>query len=70
MINLNENYFITGSKTESGKNRLIPIHRDVKKYFIYFYEKANNYLFVSSINQDKKLSYETFKLRFKKLKKK
>ena len=27
-------YIVTGSKTESGKNRVIPIHNDIKKYVI------------------------------------
>ena len=27
-------YLVTGSKTEAGKNRIIPIHEDIKKYVI------------------------------------
>ena len=27
-------YIVTGSKTEAGKNRVIPIHNDIKKYVI------------------------------------
>lgn len=27
-------YIVTGSKTEAGRNRIIPIHEDIKKYVI------------------------------------
>ncbi len=27
-------YIVTGSKTEAGRNRIIPIHKDIKKYVI------------------------------------
>lgn len=37
-INLPERYFITGSKTDSGRNRIIPIHKDIQEIFIYLYE--------------------------------
>ena len=36
-IFIDEDYFITGSKTESGKNRIIPIHQKIKHIIIYFY---------------------------------
>ena len=44
---LDENYFVTGSKTEAGKNRPIPIHPKIKHLFLYFYNKDNKYPFQS-----------------------
>ena len=45
-IFLEENYFITGSKTEAGKDRLIPIHPKIKHLIKYFYDNGNDYPFV------------------------
>lgn len=38
-IHLEEKYFITGSKTEAGKNRIIPIHKKIEHLVKYFYFK-------------------------------
>lgn len=39
-INLDEWYFIGGSKTKAGKNRTVPILPQIQKYFVYFVEKC------------------------------
>lgn len=36
-IFIDEDYFITGAKTESGKNRIIPIHQKIKHIIVYFF---------------------------------
>ena len=56
-----ENGFIRGgSKTESGKNRIVPISSKIEKYVKYFYDKAtsNNqkYLLVNSVGGKMNLS--------------
>ena len=30
-LEIHENYFIGGNKTQAGKNNLVPIHSDIKK---------------------------------------
>ena len=40
-IHIEEKYFITGSKTEAGKNRIIPIHRKIEHLIKYFYLREN-----------------------------
>lgn len=37
----NEKYFVTGSKTEAGKNRQIPIHNDLKDIYLTIETKIN-----------------------------
>lgn len=60
-IYLNERYFITGSKTKSGKNRIIPIHKRLIPIFEKLLENNyNNKLF----ENPEKINYE-----FKKFKK-
>lgn len=56
-----ENGFIRGgSKTESGKNRIVPISSKIEKYVKYFYDKAitNNqkYQLVNSVGGKMNLS--------------
>ena len=63
-IFLDENYFITGSKTEAGKDRKIPIHPKVKHLFEYFYYKESDYPFTSIV---KDYNYGKFKRRFDKI---
>lgn len=44
-VNLEERYIITGSKTKAGKNRLVPIHKDILPFLIEFKDtlfKTNN----------------------------
>lgn len=63
-IFLDENYFITGSKTEAGKNRIIPIHPKIKQIIKYFYEKDTEYPFTTTFDffNYNKLSRESTKL--------
>lgn len=44
-IFLNEDYMVTGSKTEAGKNRIIPIHPKIKPLIKYFYDNGLEYPF-------------------------
>lgn len=50
-IHLSENYMITGSKTEAGKNRIIPLHPKIKPIIKYFYDKGTEYPFTTIINE-------------------
>ena len=43
-INLEEKYFITGSKTDAGQNRIIPIHSKIVKIFEYILKERENKL--------------------------
>lgn len=43
-VNLEERYFITGSKTDAGKNRIIPIPNQIKEIIIKYYNTDNEYL--------------------------
>lgn len=36
-VNIEENFLRAGMKTEAGKNRYIPIHRNIKDFIVYFY---------------------------------
>lgn len=60
-IYIDDNYFITGSKTEAGKNRIIPIHNKIKHLIKYFYLREN-YLDIYS-----KTDYNKIKREFSKL---
>lgn len=42
--NVHDQYCIGGSKTEAGKNRVIPIPPEVKKYFDYFKSRSSKIL--------------------------
>ncbi len=53
---VHEDYFITGSKTEAGKNRVIPLHNKIKDIF---HEAYNNGYFNSYSNEDS--WYQMFK---------
>lgn len=56
-INLMERYFIGGSKTDSGKDRKVPIHSKIETLVQSHYEKAkeigSEYLFVNGKAQKK-----------------
>lgn len=56
-IFLEENYFITGSKTESGKDRIIPIHPKIKHLIKYFSNKDEEYPFKTIFD---KFNYNKF----------
>lgn len=51
-IFLNENYMIGGIKTEAGKNRIIPIHENIKDLIKLYYnmDSKKDYLFSQKIN--------------------
>lgn len=65
-INLDEQYFIAGSKTKAGKNRKIPIHpliADlVEKYYKISVCEGRPYLFGSGASE----SYRTYRRQFNK----
>lgn len=63
-INLDENYFITGSKTEAGKSRMIPIHPKIKHIIKYFYDKDTEFPFKTIYE---KFNYGKYKREFNKL---
>ena len=44
-INLKERYLIGGMKTEAGKDRTIPLHKDIVPLIKSFYDTNNTYLF-------------------------
>lgn len=46
---VHEDYFITGSKTEAGKDRVIPLHYKIKQMFHFCY---NNHVIDECFNQD------------------
>ena len=46
-------YVIGGSKTEAGKNRVIPIRKEGREYFSYFAERATGDLLLSGYEGDK-----------------
>ena len=54
---IEDRYCIGGEKTESGKNRVIPIHKDTKKFFEKYYNPENKYLLTMD---GKKISYPTY----------
>ena len=58
-----ENYMVGGNKTESGRNRIIPIHPKIKNIVEEFYNQHNVYL----INRvGKPLNYNCYRKAFKK----
>lgn len=61
-IFLNADYMIGGSKTEAGKDRLIPIHREIKPLIEYLFSNYTNTRFC-----DKLMSKSTFYARKKEL---
>ena len=60
---LDLNYFITGSKTESGKNRIIPIHHLIKPIIKKYFNVNNEFL----INYNgTNLEYPKYRIMFNK----
>ncbi len=57
-------YFVTGSKTEAGKDRPIPIHPKAKHLFLYFYNKGAKYPFQTIFE---KFNYSKFSREYTKL---
>ena len=66
-IFLDENYIIAGIKTESGKNRIIPIHPKIKNLIIKYYNVNKPFLFYN--NRNKAFGEDFFKKKYKLLKK-
>lgn len=57
-IFLQENYFITGLKTQAGKNRTIPIHNLIKPIIKKYYKKSNEFLFEKDTG--KRITYSMY----------
>lgn len=51
--NYHERYVIGGEKTEAGKNRIIPILPEGRRYFKYFAEKSDGELLISGYSGQK-----------------
>lgn len=51
--NVYETYVIGGEKTEAGRNRIIPIRSEGRKYFAEFKERANGDLLISGYSGQK-----------------
>lgn len=59
-INFEAGYLIGGSKTEAGKNRLIPIHPDIVPILRGLYSPDNEYLLPAQ-RGGKRMPYSTFR---------
>lgn len=59
---LDDDYMVGGSKTESGKNRIIPINSKIKPLIAKRLNENNKYLITN--NYGSKLTYDRFKERF------
>ena len=62
-VHLDDNYMIGGIKNESSKNRIIPIHPDIKDIVTELYNKNHEYLFVNEDN-NKPMTYDNYRHRF------
>lgn len=60
---LDDDYLIAGSKTKAGKDRVIPIHPDIKPIIEKHYNKSKKFLF--EIEEGKKIDYKIFNKLFK-----
>ncbi len=63
-INVEQGYIQAGLKTEAGKNRIIPIHSDIKSIIQKYYDNAEKYLFTFN---GKNLSTRKYRKDFKAL---
>lgn len=54
-IFIDKKYFITGSKTKAGKNRIIPIHTKILMILTYYKDEYENFLFENTTKR--KLTY-------------
>lgn len=69
-VNLEESYIITGSKTEAGKDRYIPIHPRIKPLLEKHMDNKTEWAIVNRFG-DKPIRYDSFHAkRWSKLKKK
>lgn len=63
-IYLDDEYMITGSKTEAGKDRPIPIHPKIKKYIEYFMNRDVQFPFKTIFDS---FNYQKYTREFRKL---
>ncbi len=61
-IFIDKNYMIGGLKTDAGKNRVIPIHNDIKYIIKKYYNPNNKYLFTNELGN--KLQYAKYRIDF------
>lgn len=57
-VYLDERYMIGGKKTAAGKNRIIPIHRDIFHLIKLRYEQGNKFLIT---RENKKIPYRSYR---------
>lgn len=57
--NINDEYMIGGSKTDAGKNRIVPIHQKIASIIRHYYNEDSKYLF--------NYSYDVYAANFKKI---
>lgn len=62
-IYLDDNYFIGGLKTSAGINREIPIHPDIKKIILKYYNPKNEFLFM--MPNGNKANYDYYLYHYK-----
>ncbi|MDO6451890.1 tyrosine-type recombinase/integrase [Oceanobacillus profundus] len=60
-INLKERYLVGGSKTEAGKDRIIPLNKKILPFIEKRMDKNNKYLMVT--RNGKKMSYNTLRMQ-------
>lgn len=61
-IHLEERYLVGGSKTEAGKNRIIPLHKRIIPLIEKRMESKSDYLFTNTLG--KKLTYALFMSKY------
>ena len=61
-VNLEEKYLQGGSKTEAGKNRIVPIHHRILPIIEKWYNKDGEYLITNT--KGKKMTYDNWKRIF------
>ena len=52
-----------GSKTEAGKNRLVPVHEKIQKYVMDYYLQDKEYL-ISDADTGKKFNYHMYRNQY------
>lgn len=65
-IFIEDRYMIGGSKTDAGKNRVIPIHKDILDIVKKYYNPSKKY-FLANLSNDKPISIKTYEKGFKEL---
>lgn len=60
-VHLKDRYMIGGSKTEAGKDRIIPINRKIEPFIKRYYEKNKDkkYLIVNAF--DRQMQYSNYR---------